>query len=195
MPAAPRRAPAGDDRFAAGLRGFGPVGLLAIVVILAGNLLFLPLSALLALAWARASRTPLADLGFSAPKSWLRDAGAGVALGAALKLTMKAVVMPLLGAPAINPVYHYLAGNSAALPWVLYAVIFGAGFGEETIFRGYAFERLGRLLGSSRVARAAIVLLTTALFALAHYPDQGLFGVEQAAFTGLVFGAVYAATG
>ena len=36
------------------------------------------------------------------------------------------------------------------------------------------------------------VLLSTALFALAHYPDQGLPGVEQATMTGLVFGGIYA---
>ncbi|TMA33009.1 MAG: CPBP family intramembrane metalloprotease, partial [Deltaproteobacteria bacterium] len=56
---------------------------------------------------------------------------------------MKAVVMPLFGAPAINPAYHYLAGNTAALPGMILAVIFGAGFGEEIFFRGYLFERLG----------------------------------------------------
>ena len=33
------------------------------------------------------------------------------------------------------------------------------------------------------------------LFALAHYSDQGLAGVKQAAVTGLVFGAIFAYTG
>ena len=37
-------------------------------------------------------------------------------------------------------------------------------------------------------------LSTSALFALAHDPDQGLPGVEQAAVTGLVFGTIYAVT-
>jgi hypothetical protein len=41
----------------------------------------------------------------------------------------------------------------------------------------------------------AIVLLTTAVFGLAHYPDQGLAGVEQATITGLVFGTIFAVTG
>ena len=30
---------------------------------------------------------------------------------------------------------------------MLFAVIVGAGFGEETVFRGYLFERLGKLFG------------------------------------------------
>jgi hypothetical protein len=116
-------------------------------------------------------------------------------LGIAFKLGMKAIVMPLFGAPAVNLRYHYLAGNAAALPWTLYAVIVGAGFGEETVFRGFFFERLGSLFGAGRAALTATVLLTSGLFALVHYHDQGMPGVEQAAVTGLVFGTIYAITG
>jgi membrane protease YdiL (CAAX protease family) len=39
------------------------------------------------------------------------------------------------------------------------------------------------------------VLLTSTVFALAHYSNQGLAGVEQAAITGLVFGTIFAVTG
>src|SRR5437016_573739 len=80
-------------------------------------------------------------------------------------------------------------------PLGLAAVIIGAGFGEETLYRGYMFERLGKLLGRSRAAKIGIVLITTTLFAAAHYPDQGIPGVEQAVFTGLVFGGIFAVTG
>jgi membrane protease YdiL (CAAX protease family) len=177
------------------LRGFGWVGIAAILVILAGNLLFVPLSALLVLAWAHASETPWSAIGFVRPKSWVRSVAIGLVFGALFKLVMKAVVMPLLGAPAVNATYHYVAGNAAALPYTLYAVIIGAGFGEETLFRGYLFERLGHLLGTSRRARIAIVLITAALFASLHYPDQGVPGVEQAAVMGLVYGGMYVLTG
>ena len=147
------------------------------------------------LAWVQASETPWAAIGFVRPRSWLRSVAIGLAFGALFKLVMKAVVMPLLGAPAENATYHYIAGNAAALPYVLYAVIIGGGFGEETVFRGFLFERLGKLLGASGRAKVAIVLSTTTLFAAAHYPDQGIPGVEQAVFTGLVFGGIYARTG
>ena len=177
------------------LRGFGPVGLLAIILILAGNLVVLPLSAILVLAWARASHTPYTSLGFTTPRSWITTAVIGVLSGIAFKLVMKAVVMPLLGADPVNSRYHYITGNAGALPGILYAVVVGAGFGEETVFRGFLFERLGRLLGPGRMAQAAIVPATATLFALAHYPDQGLPGMEQAAVTGLVFGGIYAVTG
>jgi hypothetical protein len=71
----------------------------------------------------------------------------------------------------------------------------GAGFGEETLFRGFLFERLGKLLGTDRAALVATVLLTSGLFALAHYHDQGVPGVEQAAVAGVVFGTIYALEG
>jgi hypothetical protein len=50
------------------------------------------------------------------PKSWLRSIAIGLVFGALFKLAMKAVVMPLLGAPAVNAPYHYLAGNAAGTP-------------------------------------------------------------------------------
>jgi membrane protease YdiL (CAAX protease family) len=180
------------DDVAARLRGFGPLGILATIVILfAGTPM---LAAPLALLWARLSRTPWDELGFVRPVRWVRTAALGVALGVAFKLVMKAVVMPLLGADPINRPYHYLAGNTSVLPWILFAVIYGAGFGEETVFRGFLFQRLGTLLGRGTAATVATVLLTTAWFALAHYPDQGRPGVEQALFTGLLFGTIYAVT-
>jgi len=184
-----------DDSFAAALRGFGPVGLLAILAIFAGNLLFVPLSALLALLWAWRSRTPWRDIGYVRPRGWIVGLAAGLVLGSALKLLMKALVMPLLGADPLNQAYHHLVGNAAALPGMLYLIVAGAGFGEETVWRGWLFERLGRLLGASPAARAAIVLVAAGLFGLAHWPEQGLAGTEQAVIVGLVFGWIYAVTG
>jgi membrane protease YdiL (CAAX protease family) len=181
-----------EDRVAAALRGFGPLGILAILVILSGNFLFSPLSAILVLVWVSLSRTPWRELGFVRPKSWIASIVIGTVFGCAFKFLMKAIVMPLLGAPPINQPYHYLAGNTAALPGMILAFFIVAGFGEETVYRGWMFERLGRLFGSSVWARALIVLLTSLLFALPHYTVQGLAGVEQAIITGLVFGTIFA---
>ena len=112
-----------------------------------------------------------------------------------MKFLMKALVMPLLGAPAVNQAYHYLAGNRAALPAAIYSMVVVAGFGEETLFRGYLFERFGKLFGKAVWARTMIVLLTAASFGLAHYSLQGIPGVQQATIFGLVFGAIFAVTG
>jgi membrane protease YdiL (CAAX protease family) len=183
------------DPLATKLRGFGPVGILAMLVIVALAPAVAPLAAVLALAWARRSGTPWSALGYVRPRSWIVTVAAGIIFGGAFKLLLKSVVMPLLGAPPINPAFHYLAGNAAALPVMLFNVTVVAGFGEETVYRGFLFERLGSLFGRSLGARIATVLLTSAFFAAIHYPVQGLPGAEQAAFTGLVFGTIFAVTG
>jgi hypothetical protein len=46
-----------DNSFAASLRGFGPIGLLAISAIVASNFVMTLLAALLVLPWAYASKT------------------------------------------------------------------------------------------------------------------------------------------
>jgi membrane protease YdiL (CAAX protease family) len=194
VPVEPRIAPPADDPVAARLRGFGPLGLLAIFIIVLTSVVK-PLSALLVLLWAWRSHTPWREIGYVRPKSWIGTLAVGIVFGCAFKLLMKAIVMPLLGAPAINPAYHYLVGNRAALPGILFTMIVGAGFGEETIFRGYLFERLGKLFGTGAGAKVSIVLLTSAVFALGHYSNLGLPGVEQATITGLVFGTIFAVTG
>jgi membrane protease YdiL (CAAX protease family) len=101
----------------------------------------------------------------------------------------------LLGTDPINHPYHYLVGNQAALPGILFTVIVGAGFGEETFYRGYLFERLSKLFGKGTGAKVCIVLLTSILFGFAHYFGQGMAGVEQAMITGVVFGTIFAVTG
>ena len=185
-----------DDPFAAALRGFGPIGLLAIVLILLsgnvflGPMIALPLGAALVLVWRWLSRTQWSDIGYVRPKSWILSIAIGVTFGVAFKFAMKAIVMPLLGAPAINQTYHFLAGNRAMLPAAIWAMLV-AGFGEETVFRGWMFERLGKL----HIAKAVTVVGTSTLFGLAHYFNQGIPGVEQAAIVGLVLGTIFATTG
>lgn len=184
-----------DDPLAAELRGFGPLGILAILVILSGNFLFQPLSALLVLAWVRLSHTPWSEIGYVRPRGWLRTAAIGIVFGVVFKLLMKTIVMPLLSAPPTNTAYHYLAGNTGALPATVFTMIVIAGFGEETVYRGYMFERLKKLLGTGRGATIFIVIFTAGLFAAGHYHVQGLAGAEQAMITGLVFGMIFAITG
>ena len=174
------------------LRGFGPLGLIAVIVILAGSLAGPVVGALLVWVWVQISKTPPQALGFKAPHSWPVTLVVGVVFGIVFKLCAKALVMPLLGAPPINIPYHYLAGNATALPGIVLSVLISASLGEEVLFRGYLFERFGKLLGHGQAALVATVLLSAAPFALAHYPDQRLPGVEQAAVTGLVFGGIFA---
>ena len=192
-------APASDDRMAAELRGFGPVGIVAVlVIILIGNVfvgnVIVPVGAVLALLWVRWSRTPWREIGYVRPKSWISSVAGGVVFGIAFKFLMKAVVMPLLGADPINRAYHHWAGNAAAMPAAVWATLV-AGFAEETVYRGYMFERLGKYCGPGVGAKTAIVVLTSVLFGADHYAVQGLAGTEQATIVGLVWGTIFALTG
>jgi membrane protease YdiL (CAAX protease family) len=153
-----------------------------------------PVGATLVLVWAKLSHTPWRELGFVRPRSWIAGLIVGVALGVALKFLMKAIVMPVLGAPAVNQAFQFLAGNRVLLPAAIWMMLV-AGFAEETIWRGFLFERLGKLFGPGAPATVAIALITSAVFGLAHYSGQGLPGVYQAAIVGLLFATIYAATG
>ena len=184
-----------QDELAKRLRGFGPLGILSILVILSGNFLFAPLSAIFVLLWTRLSDTPWREIGYVRPRSWIRTIAVGIVFGVTFKFAMKSIVMPLLGAPPVNQAYHWVAGNTAALPFMVYLMIVVAGFGEETLFRGWMFERLGKLFGSSVWAKLAIVLITAGIFAVLHYSDQGVPGAEQAAITGIILGTIFAITG
>src|SRR5262245_25118652 len=107
---------------------------------------------------------------------------------------MKSLVMPLFGADPVNRAYADLTGNTAALPGMILAVTIGAGFGEETLFRGFFFERFGCLWGRGPWATLATVIVTALWFGVVHYPVQGVPGVQQATVVGLVYGLIYART-
>lgn len=205
QPALQSSATTPDDSIASRLRGFGPLGLIAILAtLLTGNIavgraggapIFLPVGASLVLVWRWMSKTPWRELGYVRPKSWIASLTVGILFGVAFKFLMKAIVMPILGAPPINQAFHFLAGNRAALPVALWSMIFVAGWGEETLFRGYMFERLGKLLGSKIEAKFIIVLVSSLWFGWDHYSSQGLAGVEQATIVGLVYGTIFTITG
>ena len=188
-----------NENRAAALRGMGPVGAAVFLAIL-GISIFAPpadlhtmLGAGLILLWARLSRTPFREIGLVRPV-WARDLGIGIALGLLEKLVMKSVVLPLLGAPAVNPRFQHVVWDAKRLVVVLFLVIVSAGICEEIVYRGYLFERLGRWLGDSSAGRAAIVVLSAALFGAIH-SFQGAFGVVNAGLGGLIAGAIYFADG
>jgi len=153
----------------------------------------IPIGAILVLLWVRLSHTPWRDIGYKKPKNWFLTIAGGIVFGIAFKFIMKAIVMPMFGADPVNQSYHFLAGNTALLPVATWAMLV-AGFAEETVFRSFMFERLGKLTGSSPTSKIFIILFTSAWFGLSHYYNQGVAGVEQATITGLVFGTIFSFT-
>lgn len=181
-----------ENRFATRLRGFGPLGIVPMILIPFAGPAFI--GAILVLLWIRLSHTPWREIGYVPPKSWMRAIAIGIIFGVAFKLVMKAVVMPLLAADPINKPYHYLSGNTGATAAMAVFVIVSGGWGEETVYRGFLFERFCKLFGSGRATLWLALLLTSIWFAVVHYADQGVAGAEQAAMTGLVFGTIYVMT-
>src|SRR5262249_60295639 len=82
--------------------------------VLGANLVVAPLGALLVPLWARLSRAPWRDLGFTRPKHLARDLALCLAAGAALKLLLQTLVVPLVGGPPINPRCAVTSGDPAA---------------------------------------------------------------------------------
>ena len=170
------------------------MGIAAALIVVGSNLVLAPIGAILVLVWAWLAKVPWRDLGFSRPRSWAITLIAGVIAGVLLKLLLKALVMPLLGAPETNAHFHFIVGNRSAMVSMILASVLVGGIAEEILYRGFLFERLGRLLGQSRAATIGIVLLTTAFFASIHIPEQGFYGAMQAAFTGLASATIFAVT-
>ena len=183
--------PAGlHDRLAAQLRRWDGLGGLAFIVIAASLWIATPVAAALVLLWTWLSQTPLKAIGLVRPGSWTKGLVAGVALGLFEKLLLKSLILPLLGAPAVNQTYHFLAGNPKRAIVFAVLAVFQAGICEEIVFRGYLFERLARLLGKSLLALIATVVITSALFGALHY-EQGFAGVANAAIGGSMSGTIY----
>jgi membrane protease YdiL (CAAX protease family) len=94
----------------------------------------------------RLSGSPWRDIGYSKPKSWIAAVVIGVVFGVLLKILLKAVLLPLLAADPANQAFRFLRGNRGVLPAAIWTMLM-AGFGEETVFRGFLFERLNKLIG------------------------------------------------
>ena len=184
-----------DRRVAASLEGFGVGGALSLILILAAVLVAIPLAAVLVLLWAWLSYTPLREIGLKRPKSWLGVLVIGVAVGIGLKLLMKSVLLPYLGAPAINPAFHDLQGDLNRFLIEVPQLIVFAGFAEELVFRGYLISRLQTLMGRSMLAGIGAVLITAAIFGPLHYVMQGYWGALQATIIGILFAGAYLLNG
>jgi membrane protease YdiL (CAAX protease family) len=188
-----------QDDFASDLHGFGPLGIISLLlIVISGNvilpgMILIPVGAILTLLWVHLTNTPWQNIGFIIPGSWSFTLVVGLLVGTILKFITKAIILPLTGADPINHAYHFLVSNTTILPLAIVSMVV-AGFAEEIVFRGFLFERLGKLFGTGTIAKILILIITTIVFALGHLYDQGITGVEQALLTGLVFGGMYLIT-
>jgi len=163
---------------------------IAFFLIMPLGALFPPIGALLILIWKFITRTPFKALGVSLPPNWAVLLLKGLLFGIVLKLTFKAVIMPPLGADAVNTSFQFIAGRlDMALGLGLY-VVFAAGICEEVVFRGFFFSQLQKWLGQSRQSRWIIIFSSSLVFGLPHL-YQGPHGAFQAGLIGILFGIIY----
>jgi membrane protease YdiL (CAAX protease family) len=108
-------------------------------------------------------RRPFASIGVRPLRWWTIPLG----LGAGVLFTVVTGILASLFTLKSDTVY---AGYLQSLPFVVRVlVVLTAGVFEETLYRGYALERLAAMWGSRWLAAAA----TLAVFTIMHVPAVG----------------------
>ena len=155
---------------------------------------------LLALGWIslRLRGVTWRDVGLRLPPNWMWLVGGGVAAGVAMELLELFVTQPLLVAltgkfPDLAEL-HALVGNLKLLVvWIVVSWTLAA-LGEELVWRGYLMNRMAEFFGGRRGGWVATLILASVVFGLAH-ADQGVTGVAENAFDGMLLGLLYCAGG
>lgn len=136
----------------------------------------------------KVERRPLASVGLRRPFAW--NVALGFAAGVAITFVLGVLYLAVLPALHLN---DGVAGTDNArllsatpLWWRLISTV-RAGVSEEIMFRGYAMERIEELTGS----RAVAVLVSCAVFTLAHVSAWGWSHEIVVAAGGLAFSALY----
>ena len=133
------------------------------------------------------------DLGLRRPVAPWRTILYAVAASVGLLFAIRIVIVPLavfVAGDSIDLSVFGEAGDTRAfLPWFVEALTLSA-FGEEMVFRGYLIRRVSELMGNTSVGRVAAVVVSSALFGLAHR-YQGRAGVIATAMIGAVQGTLY----
>jgi membrane protease YdiL (CAAX protease family) len=150
----------------ASLRIFGPAPPIAIELCL--QLLFCAIPVVVILVVRYFERLPLASIGLRRP-DW-KTVVSGLVVAAVVL-----VLLPLVTDPLVARLHdgRVEAGIQRIARWPWWFRLFVAvtsGFAEETLYRGYAIERLAMLTGRRRIAAA----LAAVVFAIAHTPAWGL---------------------
>jgi membrane protease YdiL (CAAX protease family) len=147
-------------------RIFGPVPPIATELWL--QVLFCAIPAAVILVVLYLERLPLTSIGLRRPDRWTIVSGLLLALGVL-------VLLPLVTDPLVTRLHggrvdagmHRIAGWPA---WFRLFVAVTSGFAEETLYRGYAIERLAMLTGRRWLGG----VLAALAFAAAHIPAWGL---------------------
>lgn len=173
------------------------IALVAVLFALIDSDFIIFLIALVAIAIAAfETRAPLRALGLGRPRSIAGTIALGIAAGFAMLFFSKLLLTPLAeaitGIPRDLSAFEDIRGNPSLYLVLMPRIWLGAAICEEIVFRGFLIGRIEAAFGgASRVATLAAVLLSSALFGLAH-TYQGPTGVLITGTLGLIFACVYA---
>lgn len=128
---------------------------------------------------------PLSSIGVK--PGWGRSAVLAAGLTAFVVGVVSPRVMRLVQSAGFGSVESGVVPFASLPIWFRLFAVLTAGVVEETLFRGYALERLAGLLGNVWAAAA----ITLAVFALVHWPVWGAGGVLVILCTAGVFTLFY----
>jgi hypothetical protein len=129
--------------------------------------------------------------------------------GFALRPNLRTVALALLGIAFLQLLNHYLypliedglgvdrdlqrfAGLAGSMPALMTLLLFSwtfAAFGEELAYRVVLLRGIAFVLGDSKFATAAALIIQALIFGMVH-AYQGPVGIISASVSGLVFGAL-----
>ncbi len=176
---------------------------LVVALLIADGYDLVPLSNtpfLLVLGWVslRLRGLRFRNVGFARPASWPRALALGTVAGLVMEILALLVTEPLIARlvgrhPDLSD-FRPLVGNLAMLGMLLLLNWTIAAIGEELAHRGYVMNRLADLGYGSRAAWIVSLLVSSALFGWAHNEGQGVAGLLQEGWNGLLLGLLYLGT-
>ncbi len=135
------------------------------------------------------------SIGLSRPRSWSLAATGGIALGALAVLFSVTVISPVFRLVGESTTANTLAAVRGDWPRFLTLLIVTwplAALLEEMVYRGYVLNRLSDLLGGSPPGWAVSIVLSAAMFSLAH-GSYDLRSLATSFLAGLLEGGLYLA--
>jgi membrane protease YdiL (CAAX protease family) len=122
-----------------------------------------------------------------APSRTILYAVAGsIALLFAIRIAIVPFAILVAGEPVDLSIFGEAGDTRTFQVWLAQALTLSA-FGEEMVFRGYLIRRVSEFVGNTSVGRVAAVVVSSALFGLAHR-YQGWAGVIATAIIGTALG-------
>lgn len=140
----------------------------------------------------------LAGLGFFSPDNWktmvLWSAAFGVAIQFASTLILEPFSDKITRSTTDHSSFDSLRGNLTNFLLIVAGVWVVVVFLEEIIFRGYMMGEMMDWLGTSKTGLAVNLILSSAVFGLAHW-YQGKSGALSTGIIGALLGIMFIASG